>query len=102
MIKETVDAVRLAELEAERTVDTVRENAEDRKSRTKSQAEKYRIQELQKARVKAEKEMDNVIRRCDEYNSQKLKEVEEKTEKLRAKSLENFDGAVDAVINAFV
>lgn len=102
LIKETVDAVRLAEKEAESIITTAKENAQDKKNQVKSEAESYKAKALETAQVEAEDNMKSTIRKCEEYNERKLKEIEGKIERLKSEASKNFDGAVDAVINALV
>lgn len=102
MIKETVDAIRLAEKEAQEIIDTAKSNANDKKIRIKQEAEAYREGTINSAQAQAKEQMQDTIRKCEEYNDLKTKEVEEKIEELKSKALKSFDKAVDAVISALV
>lgn len=102
LIKETVDAVRVAEMESDKIISTAQENARDKKARVISESEKYRADALHKAEETAEKQMQEMLSKCNDYNKQKSEEIEKKAEILKAGALKNFDKTVDAVINALV
>lgn len=102
LIKETVDAVRLAEKEADEIIETAKANANDKKTQIKLEAESYRVEALKNAQAEAEEKMKSTIRKCEEYNNKKSKEVNEKIEGLKSEASNNFDKAAQAVINALV
>ena len=52
MIKETVDAVRLAELEGDKVISTAKVNGQDMKNQVKIQGAEYRTERLRKPRKK--------------------------------------------------
>ena len=54
MIKETVDAVRLAELEGDKVISTAKVNGQDMKNQIKIQGAEYRTERLKEAKEKAE------------------------------------------------
>ena len=54
MIKETVDAVRLAELEGDKVISTAKVNGQDMKNQVKIQGAEYRTERLKEAKEKAE------------------------------------------------
>lgn len=102
MIKETVDAVRVAEMEAEKQIATAKENAEGEKSQIKIKEADYRTEQMQEAKAKADKAMNEVVQKCKEYDLEMEKQIEEKTAKIKTLSGEKTDTAVDAVIAVFV
>ena len=102
MIKETVNAVRLAEMKAGRTVNEAEENAQEKKNQVKSQAEEYRENVLQEAREKADLEMKATIKKCKDYSEQMNKEIETKVSDLQTAASGKMEEAVNAVIRAFV
>lgn len=102
MIKETVDAVRVAEMEAEKVVATAKENAEGEKVQIKIREVDYRAEQMQVARSQAKNAMDKVVKQCNQYDLEKNKEIEEKVAKLKASSEEKMDAAVNVVIDALV
>ena len=53
MIKETVDAVRLAELEGDKVISTAKVNGQDMKNQVKIQGAEYRTERLNEAKEKA-------------------------------------------------
>ena len=53
MIKETVDAVRLAELEGDKVISTAKVNGQDMKNQIKIQGAEYRNERLKEAKKKA-------------------------------------------------
>ena len=59
MIKETVDAVRLAELEGAKVISTAKVNGQDMKNQIKIQGAEYRTERLKEAKEKAEKDEKN-------------------------------------------
>lgn len=102
MIKETVDAVRLAELEADKIIRTAEEDAQDRKSQIKTQAQDYRINSLNEAKDIAEKEMVSTVNKCKAYEEEAGKEIQIKISDLKTVAEKRMDAAVEAVINALV
>lgn len=102
MIKETVDAVRVAEMEAEKVIATAKENAEGEKAQIKIREADYRGEQMQAAQSKAKNAMDEIVKECNQYDLEKTKEIEEKVAKLKASSEEKMDAAVNAVIDALV
>mgnify|MGYP000229297681 FL=1 len=63
MIKETVDAVRLAELEGDKVISTAKVNGQDMKNQIKIQGAEYRTEKLKEAKEKAEKEKNHLTYR---------------------------------------
>lgn len=55
MIKETVDAVRLAELEGDKVISTAKVNGQDMKNQVKIQGAEYRTERLKEAKEKAKR-----------------------------------------------
>ena len=55
MIKETVDAVRLAELEGDKVISTAKVNGQDMKNQVKIQGAEYRTERLKEAKEKSRK-----------------------------------------------
>lgn len=102
MIKETVDAVRVAELEAEKIINTAKENGQDNRNQVKSRAEEYRTKALKEAQEKAEQEMQIVVNQCESYEDQCKKNVELKTADLKRVAESRAEKAVKAVIDALV
>lgn len=98
MIKETVDAVRLAELEGDKVINTAKVNSQDMKNQIKIQGAEYRAERLKEAREKAEKEMVDTIARCEKYNQEKQNEIEQKVMQLKNKSYEKMDDTVKAIV----
>lgn len=102
MIKETVDAVRIAELEAEKMIATANDNASNMKQEIKVKAEQYRKDFLRKADEQARKEKETVVRKCNEYDREFDEQIEKSAEQLRAIAATREKAAVDAVIDALV
>lgn len=102
LIKETVDAVRLAEKDAEAIIETAKANANDKKAQINDEAKAYREEVLKKAQKEAEVLMENIICDGEKYNNDKKKAIEQKIEGLKSEATKNFDKAVDAIINALV
>lgn len=102
MIKETVDAVRVAEMEAEKQIATAKENAEGERARIKAKEADYRTEQMQAAKSKANKAMDEVVKKCNEYDLNMNKQIEEKVTELKASSSAKMTAAVNAVIDALV
>ena len=89
MIKETVDAVRLAELEGDKVIST---------AKVKIQGAEYRNERLKEAKEKAEKEMAETVAKCEKYNEEQQKEIDLKVMQLKNKSYEKMDGTVKAIV----
>lgn len=102
LIKETVDAVRLAEQEAEKVINTAQDNAQDKKNQVKSEGEAYRAEALNVARESAELKMQSVVDECKKYEEEYNKGVDKKIAELRKQADSGMDEAVDAVIRALV
>lgn len=102
MIKETVDAVRLAEMEAGRVISTAEGDAEIKKNQVKLQAEQYRESTLQEAKEKADSDMSDIIKKCDTYSEQVGKRIETMISDLKTVASGKMEEAVDAVIDALV
>ena len=96
MIKETVDAVRLAELEGDKVISTAKVNGQDMKN--KIQGAEYRNERLKEAKKKAEKEMTETVAKCEKYNEEQQKEIDLKVMQLKNKSYEKMDGTVKAIV----
>ena len=96
MIKETVDAVRVAEMEAERQISVAKENAEGEKAQIKNKEADYRTEQMQMAKAEA----DQVVKKCKEYDLKMEKQIEEKVAELKALSDKKMDAAVEAAIHA--
>ena len=101
-MKETVDAVRLAEMEAGRVISTAEDTAQNKKNQVKLQAEQYRDLVLQEAKQKADLDMNDIIKKCNGYNEQAEREIETKISDLKAVASRKMEQAVDAVIDALV
>lgn len=102
MIKETVDAVRVAEMEAEKQIATAKENAEGEKAHVKVRETDYRREQMQVAKSKADKAMNEMRKKCSEYDLKMDKQIEEKVAELKVLSGTKINVAVDAVIDALV
>lgn len=102
MIKETVDTVRQAELEADKIIAQAKEDAQNKKAQIKTEGENYRIQELSKAEHQAQEEMKKVMVQCDKYNAKQDSAMEEKVSKLKTDADAKREKAVDCVISALV
>lgn len=102
MIKETVDAVRIAEMDAEKIVSTANDNAADMKQEIKLKAVQYRNDLLQKAQEQAKKDMETVIQEGNEYNKKYNKKIESKVAELKNTALKREEITVNAVINALI
>ncbi len=100
MIKETVDAVRVAEMEAERQISVAKENAEGEKAQIKNKEADYRTEQMQMAKAEADREMNQVVKKCKEYDLKMEKQIEEKVAELKALSDKKMDAAVEAAIHA--
>lgn len=102
MIKETVDAVRVAEMEAEKQISTARENAEGEKAQMKIREADYRTEQMQMAKAQADTAMSEVVKKCSQYALNAEKEMDEKVAELKASAGEKTDAAVQAVMDALV
>lgn len=102
MIKETIDAVRLAESEAEKMIRTAEEDALNQKNQIKSQAKAYREDAFGAAQKKAEQQMNETVQKCSAYEEQTDCEIQAKTTALQDEALDRMDKAVKAVIDALV
>ncbi len=102
MIKETVDAVRVAEMEAERQIATAKENAEGEKAQMKIKELSYREEQMREAKAQADKAMNEVVKKCNEYDLIQEKQIEKKVAELKAQSEQKMSVAVDAVIDALI
>lgn len=102
MIKETVDAVRVAEMEAEKQIATAKENAEGERAQIKNRESDYRTEQMQAAKSKADKAMNEVVQKCNEYDLKMDKQIEEKVAELKVSANVKMNAAADAVIDALV
>ena len=102
MIKETVDAVRVAEMEAEKQIATAKENAEGEKNQVKTREADYRTEQMQAAKSKADKAMNEVVKKCSQYDLKMDQQIEEKVAELKALADAKMNMAADAVIDALV
>lgn len=101
MIKETVDAIRIAESDAEKTVMTAKDNAMNMKNDIKIRAQSYREEETNKARDKARMDMEEIIKSCNgadrEFNAEIDRQVVKLKEEAAAKQLEAVEAVIDAL-----
>ncbi len=102
MIKETVDAVRIAEMEAEKQIATAKENAAGEKAGIKKKEADYRAEQIQAAQTRADKAMSEVVEECKKYDLEMEKQMNEKVAELKASSEEKMEAAVEAVIDALI
>lgn len=102
VIKETMDAVRVAEMEAEKQISTAKENAADKKGQAKSMEADYRTDQMNQAKSKADALMDTVVKECDSIKEVKDREISEKVSDIRALAENKKSSAVKAVIEALV
>ncbi|MCI9127685.1 MAG: hypothetical protein HFG28_10955 [Eubacterium sp.] len=102
MIKETVDAVRVAEMEADRQIATAKENAEGEKAQVKVKESAYREKLMREAKAQADKAMNEVVKKCNEYDLVKEKQIEKEVAELKAQSDQKINVAVDAVIDSLI
>jgi N-acyl-D-aspartate/D-glutamate deacylase len=102
LIKETVDAVRIAELEAEKIISTANDNAANMKQQIKIKSEQYRKDFLQKVNGQTKTKKETVIQKCHEYDREFDKQIEKNTAQLREIAADREKAAVDAVIDALV
>lgn len=98
MIKETVDAVRLAELNGEKTINTATMNSQGMKKDIVAKGEEYRNNALAFAKEKAEKEMLDMIKKCMEYESQKQNEISKEVMDLKNSAYEKIECTIDEII----
>lgn len=102
MIKETVDAVRIAEMEAEKQIATAKENAEGEKAGIKRRETDYRTEQMRKIKAREDKAMSDLMEKCSQYDRNMEKQIDEKVLKLRESSKEKMEMAVGAVIDALI
>lgn len=102
MIKETVDAVRIAEMEAEKQIATAKENAAGEKAGIKKKEADYRAEQIQAAQTRADKAMSEVVEECKKYDLEMEKQMNEKVAELKASSGDKMEAAVEAVIDALI
>lgn len=102
LIKETIDAVRLAELEAEKVISTAQDNAQDRRNQIKAQGEAYRSKAFDTAAEDAKQAMELTVDKCKQYEEEYNKKVEDIIAKLNSEAEAKMDAAVTAVIEALV
>lgn len=100
MIKETIDAVRVAEMEAEKQIQVAMDNAAGKKAELDSRKAKFRKEKLMKAQEEAKKAMDEVVSECKNYDLEMDKEIQMKVMELRDLAKERTDNAIKAVIQA--
>ena len=94
MIKETVDAVRLAELEGDKVISTAKVNGQDMKNQVKIQGAEYRTERLKEAKEKAEKEKNHLT-----YRRRRSQESSLQTE-LSWKAMQSSWQLADSLIRA--
>ena len=82
MIKETIDAVRVAEMEAEKQIQVAKDNAAGRKAELDSMKAQLRKEKLTKAQEEAKKAMDEVVSECKNYDLEMDKEIQMKVMEL--------------------
>lgn len=102
MIKETVDAVRVAELEADKTVATARDNAADRRNQIKTKAESYKTESLNRVKREAAAAMAQAEKEAAAYNMDFDKEIDKAVNDLKQKADSREKNAVNAVIHALI
>ncbi len=102
MIKETVDAVRVAEMEADKVVATAKDNAMDKKAQVKTKAEEYRANEMNRAKMKADSDMEQTKTKGEEYDRAYNEKIDRRVEELRAVANQKKDKAISAVIDALI
>lgn len=98
MIKETVDAVRLAELNSEKIINTATMNSQGMKKDIVTKGEEYRNNAMALAKEKVEKEMAEMIKKCMEYESQKQDEISKEVMDLKNSAYEKIEYTVDEII----
>ncbi len=99
MIKETVDAIRLAELNGEKIINTATMNSQGMKRDVVAKGEEYRNNAMNLAKKNAEKEMADLIEKCNLYENQKKKEIEIEVLALEKNAYEKMESTIDAIIN---
>ena len=100
MIKETIDAVRVAEMEAEKQIQVAMDNVAGKKAELDSRKAKFRKEKLMKAQEEAKRAMDEVVSECKNYDLEMDKEIQMKVMELRDLAKERTDNAIKAVIQA--
>ncbi len=100
MIKETIDAVRVAEMEAEKQIQVAMDNAAGKKAELDSRKAKFRKEKLMKVQEEAKRAMDEVVSECKNYDLEMDKEIQMKVMELRDLAKERTDNAIKAVIQA--
>ena len=102
MIKETVDAVRVAELEADKVVATAKDNAADRKNQIKTKAETYKSDSLSRVKREAKAAMVYAEKEAAAYNMEFDKKIDKAVDDLKQEADSREKSAVDAVIRALI
>lgn len=100
MIKETIDAVRVAEMEAEKQIQVAMDNAAGKKAELDSRKAQFRKEKLMKVQEEAKGAMDEVVSECNNYDLEMDKEIQMKVMELRDLAKERTDNAIKAVIQA--
>ncbi|MFR3833884.1 MAG: hypothetical protein ACLTYP_01390 [Eubacterium sp.] len=100
MIKETIDAVRVAEMEAEKQIQVAMDNAAGKKAELDSRKAQFRKEKLMKVQEEAKRAMDEVVSECKNYDLEMDKEIQMKVMELRDLAKERTDNAIKAVIQA--
>ena len=100
MIKETIDAVRVAEMEAEKQIQVAMDNAAGKKAELESRKAQFRKEKLMKVQEEAKRAMDEVVSECNNYDLEMDKEIQMKVMELRDLAKERTDNAIKAVIQA--
>ncbi len=102
MIKETIDAVREAESQAEQIVSRAEEEAVNQKNNVKVQTQEYRTEALNNAKKQAQEDMARTVSECDAYQKQAGQDIDNKVEMLKKEAAGKSDAAIDAIIEALV
>lgn len=100
MIKETIDAVRVAEMEAEKQIQVAMDNAAGKKAELDSRKAQFRKEKLMKVQEEAKRAMDEVVSECNNYDLEMDKEIQMKVMELRDLAKERTDNAIKAIIQA--
>ncbi len=100
MIKETIDAVRVAEMEAEKQIQVAMDNAAGKKAELDSRKAQFRKEKLMKVQEEAKRAMDELVSECKNYDLEMDKEIQMKVMELRDLAKERTDNAIKAVIQA--
>lgn len=100
MIKETIDAVRVAEMEAEKQIQVAMDNAAGKKAELDSRKAQFRKEKLMKVQEEAKRAMDEVVSECNNYDLEMDKEIQMKVMELRDLAKERTGNAIKAVIQA--